>query len=59
MVKISKQLFMPQRFTYDFNNWINSIKIQKYMIKMTLFSAILFAVRRVEFSTDHPRERSL
>ncbi len=29
------------------------------MIRMPFLSAILFAVRRIEFTTDHPRERSL
>ncbi len=29
----------------------------KYMIRMTFLSAILFAVRRLEFTTDHPREK--
>ncbi len=47
-------------FKYDFNNGINSIKMQKYMIRMTFLSAILFAVRRLEFaSTDHPREKNI
>ncbi len=29
------------------------------MIRMKKKSSISFAVRRVEFTTDHPRERSL
>ncbi len=34
-------------------------KIQKYMIRMTFLLAILFALRRLEFTTDNPREQSL
>ncbi len=42
---------------YDFNNGINSIKMQKYIIRMTFLFSILFAVRRLEFTTDHSREK--
>ncbi len=29
------------------------------MIRMTFLSAILIPIRRLEFTIDHPRERSL
>ncbi len=32
--------------------------MQKCMIRMTLLSVILFAVRRLEFVTDRPREKN-
>ncbi len=51
------QRLQKVEFKYDFNNGINSIKMQKYMIRMTFLSTILFAVHRLEFTTDHPREK--
>ncbi len=32
--------------------------MQKCMIRMTIISAILFAVRRLEFATDRPKEKN-